>query len=44
MHPHYREAWNASVGRRYTDLLAEIAPTVPPQFFEELLNLLLSKP
>ncbi|WP_187829985.1 SAM-dependent methyltransferase [Siccirubricoccus phaeus] len=43
-HPHYRQAWEASPGKRYAALLAEIAPAVPGPFLEELLSLLLRKP
>jgi hypothetical protein len=43
-HDHYRAAWDASVGKRYADLLAEIAPMTPRPFLEELLGLLLRKP
>jgi hypothetical protein len=42
-HPHYREAWEASSGRRYANFLAEVVPKVARPFLEELLSLVLRK-
>ena len=41
--PHYREAWEASSGRRYANFFAEVVPKVARPFLEELLSLVLRK-
>ena len=42
-HPHYRANWDASLGKRYFELLSEIAGEIPPPYFEELLNIVIQK-
>ena len=42
-HPHYREAWDASLGKRYFELLGEIQPGLECAWREEMLNVLLRK-
>lgn len=41
--PHYREAWEASPGKRYFELLGELAPGLAAPWREEMLNVLLRK-